>query len=593
MIRQDTGARRGAPTPGRSGAPERSGTAGYRWASAALGATVVLLASSCGAPLPKPEPGQNPQAYSGLEVTEDRIDYAIGEVTDIVEDELEKSGVPGASVAVVHGGEVALAEGFGVRNTETGEAVDAQTVFPVASLSKPVSATVVAAASADGEVGWDTPIREQLPWFQLSDPRVSEQVTVGDMFAHRSGLPEHAGDDLEDLGYDRPAILHGLRHLSLEQFRTSYGYTNFGLTAGAQAVATAAGTPWEELSRQLVFEPLGMSSTSYSFEDLGSRDNRAVGHVREGVDPDDDNDDEADHPPNGGQTAGSGGTESDRSGSDESTEPGWVPADPQRDPDAQSPAGGLSSSAEDLARWMMMVLADGAGPTGDRVVPVDALREALTPQSVSSPPQAGADRPGEYGYGFNVGTTSSGRVQWSHSGAFTRGAATAMLMIPDLDLGIATLTNAAPIGVPETINARFADYAQYGDPAQPWGELYTDAFAPLTAPEGDLALQKPPASPAGAPPIAELVGRYRNAYFGEVEVREASTPATDTGLVELVVGPDRQVWELEHWDGPVFAASPVSEGWTPDSRGSVTFDGDVVVDLLDTDGLGTFTRVED
>lgn len=559
----------------------------------ALGTLVALSASACGEPLPKLEPGQSPAAYSGVEVSEDRIEYAAGKVPDIVEEELEASGAPGAAVAVVHAGEVVLAEGFGVRNTDTGEAVDASTVFPLASLSKPVSATVVAAESAGGEVEWSTPVRDYLPWFALSDPRATDDVTVGDMFAHRSGLPEHAGDDLEDLGYDRPAILHGLRHLPLEQFRTSYAYTNFGLTAGAEAVAVSAGTPWAELSRQRIFDPLGMTDTSFSNEDLLERGNRAVGHVR--ADP----------------------------GSDESGD--WVPADPARDPDAQAPAGGLSSSVSDMARWMAMVLAEGEGPGGAQVVPADALRQALTPQSVASPPQSAADRAGSYGYGFDISTTSSGRVQWSHSGAFTLGSATAMLMIPSLDLGIITLTNSAPVGVPETINARFADYAQYGDPALPWRDLYTDAFGPLTAPVGDLVDEQRPSRPEPAPELDDLLGVYRNDYFGEIEVREVArtearrsdeaadgsgddddADAADTTensndnddddgpKLELAVGPGPQFWPLDPWDGPVFAASPRGENWPPGSRGSVTFDGDTVtVELLDLDGPGTFTRVED
>ena len=85
---------------------------------------MAVVLAACGLPLPDPVPGQSPAAYSGLEVSEDRIEYAIGKVTDIVEEELEASGVPGAAVAVVHSGEVALAEGFGVRSTETGESVD-------------------------------------------------------------------------------------------------------------------------------------------------------------------------------------------------------------------------------------------------------------------------------------------------------------------------------------------------------------------------------------------------------------------------------------------------------------------------------------
>ena len=549
-------------------------------AATGLGVCVALLGSACGAPLPELRPGQSPAAYSGLEVTGDRVEYAIGKVPGIVEEELEASGVPGAAVAVVHAGEVVLAEGFGVRSTDTGEAVDTRTVFPLGSLSTPVSATVVAAESAEGEADWSTPVRRYLPWFALSDERTSQEVTVGDLFAHRSGLPEHAGEDPAELGYDRAAVLHGLRHLPLGPFRTSYGATDFGVTAGAEAVAVSAGTPWAELARQRVLDPLGMSDSSYSHAELAERDNRAVDHVR-------------------ADGAGSGAAEGE---SEPTSVAGWIPADAARDTDVRAPAGGMSSSVADMARWMSMVLAEGTGPDGGRIVPADALREALTPQVVSSPPQSAAERAGTYGFGFEISTTSSGRVQWSHSGGSADGSASAMLMIPSLEVGIVTLTNAAPVGVPETINARFADYAQYGDPAIGWRELFTEEFDSLTAPVGDLVDARRPASPEPAPETNELLGVYRNDYLGEIEIRERSRAGggsgeddDDTGpALELVVGPDPQTWPLEHWDGPVFAASPRGGSWPPGSRGSVTFRGDTVtVELLDANGLGTFTRVGD
>lgn len=531
----------------------------------AIGALVSLTATACGEALPEPVPGQSPAAYSGLGVDEDRIDYAIGKVEDIVSEEMDAAGIPGVAVAVVHGGEIAYSAGFGVRSTSTGEEVNPDTVFPLASISKSVSATVVAAESQNEEIGWSTPVRDHLPWFALSDPRVTADVTVGDLFAHRSGLPDHAGDDLEDLGYDRLSVLHGLRHLPLSPFRASYAYTNFGLTAGAEAVAVAAGMPWAELADEQIFDPLGMDDTTFSHQDLLERSNRAVGHVREAA-------------------ADSGESSGD-----------WVPADPGRDPDAQAPAGGLSSSVSDMARWMSMVLDDGRGPGGDEVVPADALREALTPQAVSAPPQAAEDRTGGYGFGFNISDSSSGRVQWSHSGAFTQGAGTAMLMMPSLDLGIITLTNAAPTGVAETVNSRFADLAQYGDPAQDWRALYGEAFGPLLDPVGDLVSEAPPSSPEDPRPLDELTGVYRNDYFGTVEVRREAEDE-----LSLAVGPEaqRQEWPLEHWDGDTFAASPSGENWPAGSRGSVVFDDDndagtVSINLLDTDGWGTFARVED
>ncbi len=116
----------------------------------------------------------------------------------------------------------------GVRAAGSDEPVDADTVFQLASMSKPVGATVVAQQVGEGSIGWDTPVIEHLPTFALADPYVTEHATVGDLYAHRSGLPDHAGDDLEDLGYDRAQVIERLRflppvtvpdHLRLHEFR--------------------------------------------------------------------------------------------------------------------------------------------------------------------------------------------------------------------------------------------------------------------------------------------------------------------------------------------------------------------------------------
>lgn len=563
----------------------------------AVGSLLALAAAGCGNPLPKPQPGDSPAAYSGLEVDEDRVEYAIGKVSDIVSEEMEATEVPGVAVAVVHNGEVAFSEGFGVRSIATGEEVDADTVFPLASISAPVSATVAAAAmaamaeggvkseregDAADEVDWSTPVRGHLPWFELSDPRASPMVTVGDLFAHRSGLPKDAGDDLEAIGYDRPAPLHGLRHLPLDEFRTSYAHSDFGLTAGAEAVAVAAGMRWNDLARERVFSPLGMGDTSFSHDDFLERSNRAAGHVRaksQGVSSEDSG---------SGESGGRSGSEGEGDSSvDAETSGPWTLADPATDPDTYAPAGGLSSSASDMARWMSMVLADGQNPASGEVVPGEALREALTPQVTSSPPGASADRTESSGFGFTITDSSSGRVQWSDPTSFQPGAGTAMLMMPSLDLGIITLTNATPVGAAETINARFADLAQYGDPAQEWGSHYGAEFGPMLAPAGDLASEPRPTNPEPSRPTEELVGTYRSEYFGPLEVSRSGEE------LALNMGRGLEPWPLEHWDGDTFAVSPSGGNWPAGTRGSLLFDDDeMTINLLDANGLGTFVRAE-
>ncbi len=183
----------------------------------------------------------NPGTVAGVDIPDGQIDDAVGRLDELATELMDSSGLPGMAVAVVHGGQTVYAKGFGVREAGTDQKVDADTVFQLASMSKPVGSTVVAHQVDAGVVGWDTPVVSKLPGFALADPWVTEHVTVGDLYSHRSGLPDHAGDLLEDLGFNQQQVLDKLRLEPLNPFRITYEYTNFGLTAAAEAVAAASG----------------------------------------------------------------------------------------------------------------------------------------------------------------------------------------------------------------------------------------------------------------------------------------------------------------------------------------------------------------
>ena len=96
---------------------------------------------------------------------------------------------------------------------------DADTVFQLASLSKPLGATVTPSRSGTGgRLGHPTGVEAAV--VRVVETRRHRMVTVGDMYSHRSGLPDHAGDQLEDLGYDRRYVLDHLRDMPLEPFRS-------------------------------------------------------------------------------------------------------------------------------------------------------------------------------------------------------------------------------------------------------------------------------------------------------------------------------------------------------------------------------------
>jgi CubicO group peptidase (beta-lactamase class C family) len=487
-------------------------------------------------------------------VTPQNVEAALPELEKLAEQTLKRTGVPGMAVAVVYRDRVAYLKGFGVRQAGAEGPVDADTVFQLASVSKPLASTVVAVLVGEGVIGWDDRVIDRDPSFRLYDPWATREVTLRDLLCHRAGLPEHGGDLLEDLGYDRAEVLHRLRYLKpASSFRSRYAYTNFGYTAAAVAAARAAGKSWEDLAADKLYRPLGMKSSSSRFADYAAADNRARLHVR--------------------------------------VEGKWV-ARYVRDPDAQSPAGGASSTARDLARWMRLQLGGGKFE-GKQVVAAAALGETHRPQIISRPPENPAeDRAGFYGLGWNVNYDEAGRVRLGHSGAFDLGAATAVTLLPSENLGIVVLTNAAPIGVPEAISASFLDLVLKGKVEKDWVGVFERAFAALFKPAYGTATDysRPPARRSPALASEAYLGRYRNDYFGDLDV------ADKDGTLVLRLGPKKTSFALRHWSRDVFVYQPPGESAA--GLSGVTFRvgpggkaTDVVVENLDVHSQGTFTRV--
>ncbi len=482
-------------------------------------------------------------------VSPDRVTSAVSALPGIVRDLMDRTGVPGMAVAVVYGDEVLVATGYGVCDAAAGEPVDADTVFQIASLSKPVSTTVVAALVGEGVVAWDTRMAEIDPGFALSDPWVTANVTLEDLFSHRSGLPDHAGDTLEDLGGDRDAVLHSLRYIQPHgPFRSSYAYTNAGFTAAAIAAASEVGMEWEDVAAVKLFEPAGMTRTTMRNSEFVAMDNRAVGHVLQGDT--------------------------------------WVHAF-DRQPDVQSPAGGVSSSVNDLARWMRVQLNAGS-IDGEQIIPATALEGAHVPHVVFPSDHPSTEPASFYGLGWNV-SYDGGDIVLSHSGAFAYGAATTVRLLPKDGLGIVVLTNAAPIGVAESASLAFMDLCQTGEVSMDYLEVlrpYLEAAAkPLY---GDVVAQ-PPA--VVEPPSSQetYLGTFDNLVFGVLEV------VADGENLEIVLGPNDSRFPLTHYSRDVFTYFPTGENAELDS--AVTFVVDatgrasqVVLENLDLYGAGTFVR---
>ena len=493
-----------------------------------LGSTLAL--SALGAALPGCGGGGNGN----------RMQAAASQLPALARSLQQTTGVPGIAWAVVHGGETIAAQGLGVCRAGGSDAVDADTVFQLASVSKSLGATVVARQVGEGRVSWDSRMRELLPWFALSNASSTDRLTVGDLYAHRSGLPDHAGDKLEELGYSQREVLERLQLLPVKPLRSAYAYTNAGLTAAAIGVAQAVGSDWATLSQQSLYAPLGMARTTSVFDVFMRQSNRAVSHVR-------------------------------------ADDGSWIPG-PSRNADPQSPAGGASSSVNDMARWLALLLAQGRWQGSSLIAPA-ALQPMWQPQAPG----------GAYGYGFNVGATESGLAFVSHSGAFVLGAATCFMLVPTLDVAIVTLTNGVPIGVPETLCRQFVDMAANGFLTRDWWAMYSKAIAPLLAPTGSLLNKQPPSPVVPAGPLAQYAGSYNNAYYGPLQVDVVGN------ALQLTLGPIQQTYVLNHWSGDQFTFAPANESATPHSISLASFSftngaASVWLEFYDDDGQGVFVR---
>jgi len=484
-------------------------------------------------------------------VTSEQVNKAVQELEQLAQKKIQENAVPGLAIAVVFQDKARYAKGFGVRDVNTKAPVDADTVFQLASVSKPIGSTVVAALVGEDKITWDSKLSVLESTFAMFDPWVTREVTIRDMYAHRSGLPEHAGDLLEDIGFSRAEILHRLRYQHpASSFRSHYAYTNFGLTEAALAAAKAYGMGWEDASERKLYKPLRMTSTSSRYADFVVRPNKALGHVL--------------------------------------VDGKWVQKF-KRDPDAQSAAGGVSSSVNDVARWMRLQLANGK-LDGKQIVDEKALAETHHPHMLTGF-NPFTRLPTFYGLGWNVSYDQQGRLRLNHSGAFDLGVATYVNLVPDEQLGIAVLTNAYPIGLAEALATTFLDIALYGNPTQDWFTLFKQVYSNPAATGTVLGFDYSKSPATHTPPLKNeaYISSYANNFFGDISIIEKAD-----GLA-IVLGPTKMTFAMKHYDRDTFAYQTAGENAVGTSGITFTIGPDgkatsVLVENLNAHGEGAFQR---
>src|SRR5580765_4142375 len=247
--------------------------------------------------------------------------------------------VPGLALAIVKDDGVVVAKGYGVRKLGDPTPVDARTLFGIASNTKAFTATALGLLVEEGKLAWDAPVIRYLPAFAMWDPFVTREITVRDLLVHRSGLGLGAGDLLwwPESTYDRKEIARRLRFIQpATSFRTAYAYDNVLYLIAGELIETISGRSWEDFVATRILAKVGMTGSNVRHSAAAAGGNVATPHAP--VD-------------------------------------GAVRAIRPFASDNTNPAGGINSSAEDIARWLRVQLSGGVLADGTRLFSPETARE--------------------------------------------------------------------------------------------------------------------------------------------------------------------------------------------------------------------------
>jgi CubicO group peptidase (beta-lactamase class C family) len=455
--------------------------------------------------------------------------------------------VPGLALAIVKDDSLVLMKGFGTRTMGKTEPVDEHTMFAIGSSSKAFTATLVAMLVDQGKMRWDDPATTYLPGVQLYDPYVSRELTVRDLLTHRSGLAR--GDVVwYATDYNRDEVLRRVRFLKPTwSVRSHFGYQNIMYLAAGQAAARAAGKSWDDLVRERIFQPLGMTESNTSTRDLAGKANVATPHT-------DVND--------------------------------TLITVPWHNIDNIGPAGSINSNVSDMIKWVRFQLAQGK-VGGTSLVSASAIGETHSAQTVI--PVSADSRSlnpfthlNSYGMGWFL-SDYRGRELDQHGGNID-GMSAMVAIMPEEKIGLVILTNANGSPVPSIAMYRLLD-ALLNEPARDWNAEYRKQFDKLRA-QGKEAQQKRLAQRVMGTKPSLALGRYAGVYsdsmYGDATIRLVN------GALRMTYGTTYD-GELEHWHFDTFRAK-----WQNRAAGQsfVTFalGPDGQVHSVDFEGIGSFGR---
>lgn len=315
----------------------------------------------------------------------------VARIEAAVRDAMAKQNIPGLSIAVVTGGRLRWATGYGRADLENDVPATAKTVYRLGSISKPITAVAVMQLAEKGKLDLDAPIQKYVPTF----PEKPWPVTARRLLGHLAGVRHYSGG---------PSEFNSTRHYTdltatLGIFKTDplrhepgtkYLYSTYGYSLlGAAVEGASAGTPFADYLRENVWKPAGMDTLRVD-DVFALIPHRAQGYRKALAD-------------------------------------GALQNSPLADTSNKIPGGGLCGTASDLARFAIALMED------NKLVSAQTRARMWTRQKTSDGKES------VYGLGWALGERNG--IREVHHGGAQQRITTFLYLLPEKKTAVAIMTN--------------------------------------------------------------------------------------------------------------------------------------------------------
>lgn len=394
--------------------------------------------------------------------------------------ELKRWNLPGMAIAIVKDGKVLMAKGYGLSDVKKKTPVTENTVFQIASCSKAFTGTSLALLEYYGKLKLDDKVKKYLPYFKMSEEWRTEQVSITDVLSHRIGFGTFQSDFLNwNCRRSRKDLIANMAN-SVPQFgfREHYGYCNLGFLTAGEIIPVVCDTTWDDYVKYHYFVPLEMKNTSSTYAGFMANGNSSKAYT----------------------TVNDVLIE---------LEPANV--------DALGPAGSISSSVNDMSRWIIMQLANGKY-NDKQVVPSAVIQKTRRSNTIVADGKGQGHNFETYGLGWFL-KDEGGKKVIEHDGG-TNGFLSKTVLIPEANMGFVILSNNDAQYVYDAIGKmliRDITGQKYID----YGKLYYAGYRENTKADNErIAKIKNTVTGFKAKPedYKRLEGVYKNKVYGKITV---------------------------------------------------------------------------